>query len=231
MTFSGRSRVELNKQKMQLNAGAWSGLTRGSILAVYPPNNEKPDSKNILGHVQVTELMPTTATVVSCEHGKKPAVPADRFPAEASCVLAARDFGDLRVRYALAVADANHQKLMADALKGLDKEVQEMVKAVPDVDAEWLLVVKNGKLQIRQSEGRKLEPDKAAEVAQGHAISKVTKIFEICPIDQPADKIALDLGRDLARIFTPPQLVVQQGHALVQNQTTCFSEPRRGGSQ
>lgn len=197
-----RSRVVLRKEAMEINAGELAGLTRGSILALHPPAGDKGDRTKILGYVQVSELATATAKVSPCKHHDKDPVPLDKIPDLASCELVSRDFGHMKLTYAVAVPDAGHAKLLAKAIKAIDKDVLDMIKEVPMTEAEWLLVVKNGNLQLRHGEGRKLALDKAAEVAESHALAAVANVYEICPLDLPAERIAESLSRDLPRVFT-----------------------------
>ncbi len=102
----GRSRFTLVKDPTgwRVNAGQLQGLTAGSILAVYPPRDQK-DADKLIGHVKIRNCYTLDAAIVPCEYAGVPA------PAESALVLGARcepvyiDLGAMRLKVAVDAGD------------------------------------------------------------------------------------------------------------------------------
>jgi Caspase domain len=203
-TWPKRSLIVLKKdgKKLEVNAGELLGLTTGSVLAVHPAGGDSRDPKTVLGYARAGAVTPTSARVVPCAFAKLPVTPAEDLPAGGSCEVVARDFGDMKLRLAVGkLEDAKQTALLADVAGRLDKETLEMVRLVDQPEADWVLWIKAGELQLRQGEGRPLGkevPPTAAKLG----LPAAGKVFAVCSAALPAKDIAPRLQGDLQRIFT-----------------------------
>src|SRR5262249_2069789 len=126
-------------EKLTVNAGQLHGLTVGTILAVLPPPGMKG---GLLGHVRITDLAPTRATVLPTAHDKKPAPKADKTVG-CRCEGAEVVYDDLRLKVAVDVAGskASKEKLAAldKTLAAIAKEDTSPIRRVADAArADWL---------------------------------------------------------------------------------------------
>ncbi len=96
----GRSRIVLseNRGEWTINVGRLHGMTKDSILAVFPATGSNGSAKP-LGHVVVTESRVTDASVAPVAFGESPE-PAT-LPKRGICKLVKLDFGELRIPIAI----------------------------------------------------------------------------------------------------------------------------------
>jgi hypothetical protein len=102
--WPGRSSLILNLDDQGsgiVSAGMLHGLTRSSILSVHPPVGAKPH-ESVLGYVRVSEITPISARVEPVAWQGQPAVSLTSYPHHARCQVAQFDYGDLKLRVAVA---------------------------------------------------------------------------------------------------------------------------------
>ena len=179
--WPGRSALVLKRKedKLFVNAGALMGLTPESILAVHPPDPR--DAKTVLGYVQVTkDVEPAEAGVRPCEYpAGKPAVTADKLPADAVCQVVERSVGDFRVKVAVAKprpvgkddkeAEARNKRLanVSAAVAGLRQEVKGLIQVVDsEADAGWVLDVEGDQVLLKQGIGVTLSDEAKRKAMQ-----------------------------------------------------------------
>jgi hypothetical protein len=94
-----------------VDSGAMHGMTKGSILAVFPPAGSERADK-LLGHVQVDALRPLESTVVPVEYNGAPR--AQNLPSSGRCQLVFQDFGDLRLAVGVDELDIQNRPVEPD---------------------------------------------------------------------------------------------------------------------
>jgi hypothetical protein len=90
--------------ELRVAVGRLHGLTRGSILAVYPPPGEKGENK-LLGHVRLTRVGSVNAIVEPCGYGHSPL--EQDLPLGGRSKLAFLDYGKLRLKVGLDATELN----------------------------------------------------------------------------------------------------------------------------
>lgn len=129
-----------DKDELTVNAGELRGITPGSILAVHPPANDPRDPKTVLGYLKVSDTTVASATVAPVAFDGKPVLEVAKLPDLARCSVAARDYGDMRVK--LFVQDHPGLKAAFKALEQSDdgKEVLAMLRlTAKEAEADWSL--------------------------------------------------------------------------------------------
>ncbi len=144
--WPGKARIVLKKDgsKWKINQGALTGMTEGSVLAVYPPVDEK-DADKIVGHVEVSRVQMFSASVRPCDFEKIPA--NSELPDGGRCEVVSLDYGIEKLKVALDPEDDDGKPLTPEVAKRvlaeLDKAVgraSQTVTRVPDFkDADWLV--------------------------------------------------------------------------------------------
>ncbi|NQT40886.1 MAG: caspase family protein, partial [Planctomycetes bacterium] len=102
-----RSRLVLKSGRggiLELGAGSLHGLTVGTILAVYPPPGEK-ESEQPLGHVRIRRLRLAESIVEPCAYDPLPL--RKDLPLGGRCEVVHWEYGDLRLRVAVDVSEAD----------------------------------------------------------------------------------------------------------------------------
>jgi len=124
----------------KINAGAIHGLTKGSILAVYPLA-DRADADRLLGYARVCQLGALAAQVESCAFDK---MPGAELPMAGRCRVAFTDFGIQRLRVAL---DGPANPLVRQALEALGKAPNSLIQPVEDgLHADWLVRTEGDKV-------------------------------------------------------------------------------------
>jgi hypothetical protein len=147
--WQGRSRLLLTRDDLggyTVNAGSLHGLTKGSILEVYPLAGDA-DAAQALGHVVIAQVQPLRSSVSPCEFDNRPAV--EDLPSEARCSLVFKDYGDYRVRVAVNCRGDDGQPVpqaqadgIADVLRRLAAKQGSFVRLCEDeAPPDWLLRV------------------------------------------------------------------------------------------
>jgi hypothetical protein len=201
--------------KLRIGGGGVLTLTDGTVLAVYPPKDDKRDPKVALGHVKVVGLTAFHADVEPCAHGKLPLVAADKLPARGPCTVVSQDLGDMRLPVAVGKRpDAGkpptpeERKRWANltaALDGLPEATAKLIRKVEDqARADWVLWVEDGKVELRQGDGR-ASIDLKEEYLVKKAASEGKPVSRLVFAEYDADDvkvIAAGLDRDLQKIFS-----------------------------
>ena len=160
-SFPERSRiwlVETVDGGWEINAGALSGLTPNSILAVYPVAGQA-DADKVIGHVRILpdsdSVDPLVARVEPWKYNNMPAPATSRLKSNMRCQPVYRDYGDQRLRVAVDTTSDSNQPLseqQQDKLRMIlgnfvDQDTH-LAQLVEPADAHWLL--RYGDLQSQQ---------------------------------------------------------------------------------
>jgi hypothetical protein len=89
-----------SKQTPMVNAGRLHGLTRGSVLEVFPPAGST-NAETRLGYVKVAELRALESAVEPVAFESASAIAADRLTTGSRCRLIQADFGEMTLRVGL----------------------------------------------------------------------------------------------------------------------------------
>ena len=147
-SFPQRSRVRVTGNKRngwKVNAGALTGLTKGSILAVYPPAGDQ-DADKVIGHVRILDagFSAVESKVKPCEFADLPAF--EQLEAGMRCETVYVDFGDQRLRLSVDTATDENEPLPPERRRELVDQLifpstlQQLVEVFDDTaDATWLL--------------------------------------------------------------------------------------------
>ena len=154
-----RSLIRLVKMddKLKVTYGAIHGLSKGSILAVYPPGGTKADKP--LGHVRVAEVNTAASAVEPCMFGDQPA--NDKLPDQGRCEVVSIDYGGMKVKAAVdpldnqgkPVPEAVRKRFSAELSKLAGKEGAILAAVAEPGKADWLLRVEDGKLYLVPASG------------------------------------------------------------------------------
>lgn len=209
-----------DKDELTVSAGELRGITPGSILALHPPANDPRDPKTVLGYVKVIDTTVASATVAPAAFDGKPALELAKVPDLARCTVAARDYGDMRVK--LFVQDHPNLKAALKALEQSDdgKEVLAMLRlTAKEVEADWILRVVSPKqatdefgfkqvtedlVVLTRAAGRDADP---ADVKSAEQIAALTgkprprRLYSDYPLKTAPGDLAGLFARDLPKIF------------------------------
>jgi hypothetical protein len=152
----GRSKFVLGERDNAwiILAGRLHGLTRGTILAVYPNDGEEP-----IGHVRITKVRLMDCDVEPSEFGGKAA--NANLSRRLRCEPVQIDYGDMRLkvaaeapgRAAAPAHDATWREVNA-ALDKLRKEKGSLIEVVADpVVADWIIRAEEDGVFLMPSHG------------------------------------------------------------------------------
>lgn len=212
----------------RLAAGHLQGMTRGAILAVYPPAGAV-HSDRVVGHVEITDLHAVTATVAPVAYGQalapRPAVLLDG----SRCEVVFIDFGDGRLKVALQSTPGYGGSLATHAtgtgpadLEAIYQEAEasqgdkKMFRRVDDeASAQWLVRLEGDRLLLVPTVGW-VGPDPSLDPSS----TTWTKQFEV-GLDEDAGKTAADLAESLGKLAAVQQLLAIAGAPdnMVQGET------------
>ncbi len=192
-------------QGWQVNAGRLHGLTRGTVLKVFPPPGAK-DAQEPAGHVEVVDLQLFTAHVRPVSYGGLQVPKPDDLPDGGRCEVAFIDYGDLKTAVTVdrkAVPGAGKRSEGGDWSQRIS-ELAHLVRdaaARPDAVFRWVEHLKDAKwvVQIRGGE-TVLVPAEAAGIVGP------------LPPDVPAirlkrEGLSVDLTTKLRRVAQAQNLV------------------------
>jgi hypothetical protein len=159
--WPGRSQILLGRDEdgLKINAGALQGLTKGTILAVYPPPGQARGDKP-LGYVRIVDRQTLESRVEPCDYQRLKTDP-DRLTPGGVCEPALVDYGDLRLRVAVdrldnrgqRVPDDRHQSLLG-VVRDLSRAEGSLVKSVDQPrQADWLVRWDQGKIFLVPAAG------------------------------------------------------------------------------
>ena len=117
--WPGRSQILLGKDEdgLKINAGAIQGLTKGTILAVYPPPGQARGDKP-LGYVRIAQRQTLESRVDPCAYDGLDTDP-DRLTPGGVCEPTVVDYGDLRLRVTVDRLDNRGRGIPADQHQSL----------------------------------------------------------------------------------------------------------------
>ncbi len=160
-SFPGRSQILLERRAAELfvSAGSLHGLTKGTVLAVYPAVGSKPaDDTRPVGHVRVLSVNLRNARVAACDFsGVKT---NHNLPEGGRCQVAYQDTGDNQLRVAVDTHDedqkpidsALHKRLLSDMKAAC--EAARVIQLTNDpASADWVLRWVAGEIQLTPSAG------------------------------------------------------------------------------
>jgi hypothetical protein len=165
--WPGRSSIWLTVDgaDMTINAGAIHGLTRGSILAVYPAPGK---GDKLAGHVRIENLKTLDAAVAPCAYGGKELV--KKLPAGGVCKLVFSDSGDQQLKVAVDPKGTDGQGLAPDALTRLTTVLnslagtQSLIRPTGSPrQADWLVRVRGTAVILVPGAGWSAERDAVGE--------------------------------------------------------------------
>jgi Caspase domain len=201
--WPGRSSILLSVDgaRCTIDAGALSGLTAGSVLAVRPPPGS---GDGVVGHVRIRDLGVASSVVEPCPFEKAPLVA--KLPDGGACSAVFVDVGDLQIRVAVDPRGQDGKPLPAAARARLDKLLAlaaapgSLVRSALRLeDAEWLLRDRRGSVAIApagvvgKNDGEiRVEPDGsdvpfAAELATLHRIARAENLRRVATAGTPTN--------------------------------------------
>jgi len=162
-TFPDRSRILLQNvpaaNTLGISAGALDGMTQGSILAVYPPVGAKlPEPHRVIGHVMITLVDMTSATVEPCEYNRTLKPKWTALTDRSRCEVVFRDLGEQRLRVAVDPIDADGNMLPGSIrhqlTTGMRSAKANLVAFVESTaEADWLLRLSDREIQLVPAAG------------------------------------------------------------------------------
>jgi hypothetical protein len=164
--WPGRSQILLGKDEdgLKINAGAIQGLTKGTILATYPPPGQARGDKP-LGYVRIVERQTLESRVDPCAYDGLNTNP-DRLTPGGVCEPTVVDYGDLRLRVFVdrldnrghGIPNDQHQSLTA-IVRDLSRAKGSLVRLVDEPrQADWLVRWDQGKIFLIPSAGVSASP-------------------------------------------------------------------------
>ncbi|EMI44944.1 caspase family protein [Rhodopirellula sp. SWK7] len=151
-SFSSRSSFRLRKgfssEPLTLDAGAFDGVTKGSVLAVSPPLIDSGEDAAVVGYVRVVKPDLTQSVVEPCEFSGTKAIANSKFTNHSRCQLVHRQLNENRLQLGVDVRNANGQSVSEpdrqSMLTALRSCPQPMVHVVDDVDdVAWFVRLDN----------------------------------------------------------------------------------------
>ena len=187
----GRSRIVLSGTPTDgwtINVGRLHGMTKDSVLAVYPALQSTRSAKP-LGHVVVTESRVTDSSVAPVAFGGIPEPAA--LPKRGICNLVKLDYGELRIPVAIDEAETGHDDRLLKLEAGLKQQANErdaLFRIVPKLaEAKWVLQFRGPELFLL--------PVDAAQIPVSKPLPRGTSVIRVA-----AEKTAKDLVAPLASI-------------------------------
>ena len=163
-----RPTIQLTKEvasgEFELLAGTLRGITKGSVLSVYPPAGEV-GADRVAGHVKVTRVKPLTSVVVPTAHDDLPAPEPERLKPGSRCAITFIDFGDQQLRVALQTGNSDGQNVathppgegpgpLEAAFASLERQTAAMVERTGSaVNADWFIRVVNDRALLVPAAG------------------------------------------------------------------------------
>jgi S1-C subfamily serine protease len=202
IVHTGRSRIVLSRDSengWKINVGRIQGITRDSVLAVYPLHGLKSSSTPV-GHVIVTESRVVDSVVAPTAYGALPAPKG--LPDDGICSLVKLDFGDLRIPIAIdkngprmPKGNKHDRSLVVERGERLDrleielerfaKATDSMFRLAPLREAKWAIQYRGSSLILL--------PLSDAQINDAERLPRGTPAFAISE-DQPIDDLATKLS-------------------------------------
>ncbi len=156
---SSRFQLLHERNSLRLNSGSLHGLTKGSILAVYPPAGESGE-KEVVGHVKVVRVYPSGAVLETCAFEDHAEV--EELLKGGQCEVVYVNYGDLHLKVAIAPSTDDAPKLDAEiagkleqSIKSYSEQQNTIVQFVDEAErADWLLIpIDDQKIALASSQG------------------------------------------------------------------------------
>jgi hypothetical protein len=164
--WPGRSQILLGKDEdgLKINAGAIQGMTKGTILAAYPPPGQTRGEKP-LGYVRIVERQTLESRVDPCAYDGLNTNP-DRLTLGGVCEPTVVDYGDLRLRVTVDRLDNRGHGIPAGQYQSLVTIVRDLSRANGSLvrladeprQADWLVRWDQGKIFLIPSTGVSASP-------------------------------------------------------------------------
>ena len=198
-----------NNDEWTVDAGSIQGVTKGSILELFPPAGA-PDADKPIGHLVVRSDKPTSARVAPTEFAKMPAPAATRVVVGSRARVRSYEPGALRLKVAVQQQASNREfaiapggsvpPRLAAALKQLPSTSGGLAEHISTDTADWYLRVLNGAVVLVPAAGWQL----SSLPADARATSQPQQ-FKVGNIDDAT--LAESLGEKLRRIGRAQALV------------------------
>ncbi len=235
--WPGRSGILLasDDDGLKINAGALQGLSKNTILAVWPPAGQARGEQP-LGYVKIVERATLESRVEPCDHER---LRTDRrlLPMGGVCEPAVIDYGDLRLRAAADPQDNHGQEVPAaefrqlqDLLRAMGAGPNSLVEAVDEArQADWLARWDRGQVYLVPAAGvaeadhgelpRLYGPAPADASRQEGLRQRLEQIARVRNLQQLAGSFEEGMRGDVGvRVAVEPRLLAskadRQGQAL-----------------
>jgi hypothetical protein len=151
---------QLSLTTFGLRAGALHGITKNTILEVYPPPGTK-ESDTSLGYVKVIRVQPFTAVVRPTAFNEKPVPFLGKLGYGCRCEIAYQPQGATGLKLAVQEKTNNEIRTLASgkAPKSLEDELAGILKTQPDqftrveTNANWFLRIEDNDLLLIPASG------------------------------------------------------------------------------
>lgn len=144
---------------LELRAGSVAGLTRGTILAVYPPAGAAAAARPI-GHVQIADLDPTSAIVVPVAYGGMNPPDAAALVPGSRTRVAQFDYGDQALRIAAA---PQSPPAVEAAVAAIEQQTNGLARrAVSVAAADWIVQLAGDTVVLAPASGWQIDPSRGA---------------------------------------------------------------------
>lgn len=175
-----------------LDAGVLAGAARGTVLAVYAPDDQ--EKKRALGHVRVVEATAVSARVESVTLAEETTpTPLTEFPDLSRCRIVSRELSDSALT--VTVHGANEEGVLA-VRRGLENSVGETARLVAELEqADWRIAVDARNVSLYQ---RKEPADADPAQAGPEEARRVYARYSVESIDAAVERLA----EDLRKIYT-----------------------------
>ncbi len=144
-----------------VRAGSIDGLTRGTILRIFPPAGTA-DADRLIGHVKVIDLDPTSAKVEPVTFGDVPAPAPGRLVPNARADVALLDYGGRTLKVGLH-PDARQARTAAGleaALAQVSQTTSGLAMLAPSPEtADWIANIKGGEVILAPASGWRVDAD------------------------------------------------------------------------
>ncbi len=149
---------ERTEKGLALRAGTIAGLTRGTILAVYPPAGAAVGRP--IGHVQIADLDPTSATIVPVAHGGMNPPDAAALVPGSRAEVAQFDYGDQALRIASA---PGAPAAIEAAVAAISQQTSGLARQAPSITAaDWIVQLGGDNVVLAPASGWQADPSRGA---------------------------------------------------------------------
>jgi len=161
--FPARSKIILTctRSSARINAGSLNGVTKGSVLAVYPPvgiSVEGATDETVIAYLRVAKVQLTESVVEATAYESEPAAGFGDLPNRGRCEIVFRDLGDQRLKVAVDPLDVRNETVPADVLKNIIAKLSAVESPLVSVvsetaDSDWLVRWDDGEVHLIPTQG------------------------------------------------------------------------------